>query len=87
MAAWFHADAFNDGQVAVFLPGAPDPSSGVVQIVSANHITPLNISYLDALACLWARSSKSKIEWKGPRPDRGNIGGRTSARLTLPVLA
>jgi hypothetical protein len=48
----FLADAFNDGQVAVFLPGAPDPSSGVVQIVSANHITPLNISYLDALACL-----------------------------------
>jgi uncharacterized membrane protein len=48
----FLADAFNDGQVAVFMPGAPDPSSGVVQIVSANHITPLNISYRDALACL-----------------------------------
>lgn len=48
----FLADAFNDGQVAVFMPGAPDPSSGVVQIVSANHITPLNISYIDALACL-----------------------------------
>jgi uncharacterized membrane protein len=46
------ADAFNDGQVAVFMPGAPDPSSGVVQIVSANHITPLTISYRDALACL-----------------------------------
>jgi uncharacterized membrane protein len=48
----FLADTFNDGQVAVFMPGAPDPSSGVVQIVSANHITPLNISYIDALACL-----------------------------------
>jgi uncharacterized membrane protein len=48
----FLADAFNDGQVAVFMPGAPDPSSGVVQIVSANHITPLTISYKDALACL-----------------------------------
>jgi uncharacterized membrane protein len=36
----------------VFMPGAPDPSSGVVQIVSANHITPLTISYRDALACL-----------------------------------
>jgi uncharacterized membrane protein len=48
----FLADAFSDGQVAVFMPGAPDPSSGVVQIVSANHITPLSISYLDALACL-----------------------------------
>jgi len=47
----FLADA-NDGQVAVFMPGAPDPSSGVVQIVSTDHITPLNISYRDALACL-----------------------------------
>ncbi len=48
----FVVDAFNDGQVAVFMPGAPDPSSGVVQIVSADHITPLNISCRDALACL-----------------------------------
>ena len=48
----FLVDAFNDGQVAVFMPGAPDPSSGVVQIVSTDHITPLNISYRDALACL-----------------------------------
>ena len=48
----FLADAFNDGQVAVFMPGAPDPSSGVVQIVSTDYITPLDISYRDALACL-----------------------------------
>jgi uncharacterized membrane protein len=48
----FLADAFNDGQVAVFMPGAPDPSSGVVQIVSTDDITPLDISYRDALACL-----------------------------------
>ncbi len=48
----FLVDAFNDGQVAVFMPGAPDPSSGVVQIVSADHIVPLDISCRDALACL-----------------------------------
>jgi uncharacterized membrane protein len=48
----FLVDAFNDGQVAVFMPGAPDPSSGVVQIVSTDHITLLDISYRDALACL-----------------------------------
>src|SRR5262245_13482214 len=29
----FLGEAFNDGNVAVFLPGAPDPSSGVVQII------------------------------------------------------
>ncbi|HET6377985.1 MAG TPA: hypothetical protein VFG05_06715 [Methylocella sp.] len=48
----FLADAFNDGHVAVFIPGAPDPSSGVVQIVGTDHITSLNISYQDALTCL-----------------------------------
>ena len=48
----FLADTFSDGYVAVFMSGAPDPSSGVVQIVSADQITLLNISYQDALACL-----------------------------------
>jgi hypothetical protein len=31
---------------------APDPSAGVVQIVGTDQITPINISYKDALACL-----------------------------------
>jgi hypothetical protein len=31
----FLADAFDDGHVAVFMPGAPNPSSGMVQIISA----------------------------------------------------
>ena len=48
----FLADEFKDGRVAVFLPAAPDPSSGLVQIVSADQITTLDISYRDALACL-----------------------------------
>jgi uncharacterized membrane protein len=48
----FLVDAFSDGQVAIFLPGAPDPSSGVVQIVSSDNITLINISHRDVLACL-----------------------------------
>jgi uncharacterized membrane protein len=48
----FLADEFKDGHVAVFMPAAPDPSSGLVQIVSADQITALDISYRDALACL-----------------------------------
>ena len=48
----FLADEFKDGRVAVFMPAAPDPSSGLVQIVSADQITTLDISYGDALACL-----------------------------------
>jgi uncharacterized membrane protein len=48
----FLVDAFNEGHVAVFIPGAPDPSSGVVQIISSDNITPINISHRDVIACL-----------------------------------
>ena len=48
----FLADAFIDGHVAVFIPGAPDPSSGVVQILSSDNVTPINISHGDVIACL-----------------------------------
>jgi uncharacterized membrane protein len=48
----FLADAFNDAHVAVFIPGAPDPSSGVVQIFSSDNVTPINISHGDVIACL-----------------------------------
>jgi uncharacterized membrane protein len=48
----FVADQFKDGHVAVFMPAAPDPSSGLVQIVNADQITTLDISYGEALACL-----------------------------------
>jgi len=48
----FITDTFDDDRVAVFMPGAPDPSAGVVQIVGTDQITPINISYRDALACL-----------------------------------
>lgn len=48
----FVTDVFDDNQVAVFMPGAPDPSAGIVQIVSSDYVTPLDISYRDALACL-----------------------------------
>jgi uncharacterized membrane protein len=48
----FLVDAFSDGQVAVFISGAPDPSSGVVHIVSSDNVTPINISQGDVIACL-----------------------------------
>ena len=48
----FLVDAFSDGHIVVFIPGAPDPSSGVVQIISSDNITPLDISNQDTLACL-----------------------------------
>jgi uncharacterized membrane protein len=48
----FLVDGFSDGHVAVFLPGAPDPSSGVVQIVNSENISPINGSHGDVIACL-----------------------------------
>jgi uncharacterized membrane protein len=41
-----------DDHAAVFIPGAPDPSSGVVQILSSENFTPINISHRDVIACL-----------------------------------
>jgi uncharacterized membrane protein len=52
VAIGFLADASNDGHVAVFIPGAPDPSSGVVQILSSDNVTPIDISHGDVIACL-----------------------------------
>jgi uncharacterized membrane protein len=48
----FLVDAFSDGHVAVFLPSAPDPSWGVVQIISSENISPLDVSHGDIIACL-----------------------------------
>ena len=48
----FLVDAFSDGHVAVFLPSAPDPSWGVVQIISSENISPIDGSHGDVIACL-----------------------------------
>ena len=48
----FLVDTFSEGHVAVFLPGAPDPSSGVVQIISSENISPIDGSHGDVIACL-----------------------------------
>ena len=58
----FLADAFNDGQVAVFMPGAPNPSSGVVQIVSyrPHHPSRYFLSRRTRVPrAVWARASKA----------------------------
>jgi hypothetical protein len=48
----FLVEAFSDGHAAVFVPSARDPSSGVVQIISSDNITPIVRSHRDVLACL-----------------------------------
>jgi uncharacterized membrane protein len=48
----FIIDAFEQNYSTVFMPSAPDPSSGVVQIVSSAHIAPIAASRQDVLSCL-----------------------------------
>jgi uncharacterized membrane protein len=48
----FVVDAFGDAHSAVFIPGAPDPSSGIVQIISFENIKAISVSRQDVLAFL-----------------------------------
>jgi len=45
-------ETLGNDHITVFMPGAPDPSSGVVQIVGVENVTRLNVSRQDALACM-----------------------------------
>ena len=44
----FELEALADGKVSVFLPGAPDPWSGSVCVVTADRIAPLDLSVKSA---------------------------------------
>jgi hypothetical protein len=48
----FVVDAFGDAYSAVFILGAPDPSSGIVQIISFENINLISASRQDVLVCL-----------------------------------
>ena len=48
----FVMETLGNDHITVFMPGAPDPSSGVVQIVGVENVTRLNVSRQDALACM-----------------------------------
>ena len=51
----FVVDEPSGGYAAVFLPGAPDPSSGVVRIIAEDYISPVDVSYAEART--WFESS------------------------------
>jgi uncharacterized membrane protein len=48
----FLVEAYGDDHVCVFVPGAPDPASGTVHVVSRENIAPFNASRQEALVCL-----------------------------------
>jgi len=53
--AWrigFQLERLDNGLLAVFIPNAPNPHSGVVHLVPANKTTPVNASSSTAMKCL-----------------------------------
>ena len=46
----FEADRREDGLVAIYLPGAPDPWSGSVVYLNADQVKPLTLEFSDAAA-------------------------------------
>jgi uncharacterized membrane protein len=50
----FEIERAEDGQVAVYLPGSPDPWSGAVVFVTADRVAPLNIGQSAAIKALRA---------------------------------
>ncbi len=44
----FEIERLADGKAVVFLPGSPDPWSGAVCVVTADRVTPLDVSVLAA---------------------------------------
>ena len=53
--AWqiaFLVERLPEGQVAVFVPGAPSPLSGSVYLMTADRIKPLNVPTAAAMKCI-----------------------------------
>jgi len=46
----FEVDRTDNGTVAVYVPGSPDPWAGRVVYMTADRVEPLEIEYGDALA-------------------------------------
>lgn len=48
----FETDRSPGGRVAVFLPGCPDPWSGILVYLTADQVKPLSLSFADAMKSL-----------------------------------
>lgn len=70
----FEVERIDEGQVVVFLPGAPDPWSGSVHVVRDDRITPLDLTMKSAVN-LMKRLGKGSAEVL-PSPE---IQGRSQA--------
>ena len=57
----FEIERLADGKVVVFLPGSPDPWSGAVSVVTADRVTPLDIT-VQAAANLMKRLGRGSTD-------------------------
>ena len=57
----FEIERIEDGHVVIFLPGAPDPWSGSVSVVTEDRITPLDLK-VKSVVNLMKRLGKGSID-------------------------
>ena len=56
----FEIERLPDGKVVIFLPGAPDPWSGSVSVVTGDRVTPLDITMKSAVTLMKRIGRESK---------------------------
>ncbi|MEJ2603490.1 MAG: DUF502 domain-containing protein [Gammaproteobacteria bacterium] len=65
----FKVESLPDGRVIVYIPGAPDPWSGSVFVMSADRIELLDLSLMDAVKNIRTLGSGSSDFLPPPTPD------------------
>ena len=75
-SAWqigVQTDVLTDGVVAVFVPNAPNPKSGVVFCLDADRVRPTGIKLVAALNCLGRYGEGLSTQLKGAPSVKGGI--------------
>ena len=63
----FEIERVEQGQVVIFMPSSPDPWSGAVAIVTADRITPLNLTSLSTANILKRLGKGAAAALKDPK--------------------
>jgi uncharacterized membrane protein len=75
----FQIEVLENGFVVVFLPGAPDPQSGAVCLMTPDRVTPVNLPPAATLKCLKRLGAGSNALMRGlsivavPAKQAGNL--------------
>lgn len=68
----FEVDRLADGRRVIYVPSAPDPRAGMVMVMDANRVEPVEMTYLAALRTMRAlgRGAGALLS-APPHPDKG----------------